>query len=389
MGQLKIGTESFNVEIEGPADAPVLMLSNSLGTNLHMWGPQMPELVKHFRVVRYDARGHGHSVASEGPYSIAMLGRDALAIMDELGLDKVNWLGLSMGGMVGQWLLAHAGDRIERAVLANTSSYMPDARPWNARILKVQKDGMASIAQTVCDRWFTPEFQGRDPHAVEGIAAMLRTTPDHGYIAACAAVRDMDLREIVRSANRPVLVIAGTRDPATPAPLGREIADSIPGAQYVEFETAHLSNIEQPEAFTAAVVKFLTAPARTASARRPAAKKATGKKAAVKKAAARKPVAKKAVRKSAVKKAPAKKGPAKKGPAKKGPAKKGPARKAAAKKSVLKKGATKKSAQKKAPAKKAPARKVSAKKAATKKTASKKTAARKAPAHKTTKRGAR
>jgi 3-oxoadipate enol-lactonase len=259
MGQLETATGAFRIEIEGPADAQPLMLSNSLGTNLHMWDPQMPELTQHFRVVRYDSRGHGGSVADAGPYSIASLSRDALAIMDALALPKVNWLGLSLGGMVGQWLLAHAPERIERAVLANTSSAVPDPRPYNTRIVTVQKQGMEAVAQTVVDRWFTPEFQQRAPAAVARITDMLRTTPAAGYVAACAAVRDMDQRETVRLARRPTLVIAGARDPATPAALGREIAASIPGAQYVELEAAHLSNVEQPEAFTAAVLKFLTA----------------------------------------------------------------------------------------------------------------------------------
>ncbi len=258
MGQVKTARGSFQVEIEGPSGAPALMLSNSLGTNLHMWDPQMPELTRRFKTLRYDSRGHGGSVADAGPYSIASLGRDALAIMDALDLDKVNWLGLSLGGMVGQWLLAHAPERIDRAVLANTSSHSPDSRPYNTRVVAVQKTGMASVAQTVADRWFTPEFQQRDPAAVARIKDMLLSTPPQGYIAACAAVRDMDQRETVRRANRPTLVIAGSRDPATPPQLGRDIAASIPGAKYVELEAAHLSNVEQPEAFTAAVLQFLT-----------------------------------------------------------------------------------------------------------------------------------
>jgi 3-oxoadipate enol-lactonase len=377
MGQLKIGSESFNVEIEGPDDAPVLMLSNSLGTDLHMWEPQMTELTKRFRVVRYDSRGHGQSVADEGPYSIAMLGRDALAIMDALDLHQVNWLGLSMGGMVGQWLLANAPKRIMRAVLANTSSYMPDSRPWNTRILTVQKEGMGAIAQTVVDRWFTPEFQGRDPAAVERIATMLRHVPPQGYVAACAAVRDMDLRETIRTADKPVLVIAGTRDPATPAPLGREIAASIRGAAYVEFDTAHLSNIERPEEFTAAVVKFLTAPIRVPAApRKAAAKKAAPKKAPVKRA----PSKKAPVKEAAAKKAAASKGSAKKAATKKAVAKKSPARKAAAKKAMTKKVATRKPVAKKAAAKKTTAQKTALKKAPAKKTAIKKAASKKAVA---------
>lgn len=259
MAMVKTATGTFRVEIEGPADAPALMLSNSLGTNLHMWDPQMPELTKRFRTVRYDSRGHGGSVADDGPYSIASLSADALSIMDALDLDTVNWLGLSLGGMVGQWLLAHAPQRIGRAVLANTSSHIPDPRAYNSRIVIVRHQGMAAVTQAVVDRWFTPEFQQRDPAAVERIAVMLRTTPPQGYAAACAAVRDMDQRETVRAARRPTLVIAGSRDPATPAVLGQGIAASIPGSHYVELEAAHLSNVERPEEFTAAVLRFLTA----------------------------------------------------------------------------------------------------------------------------------
>jgi 3-oxoadipate enol-lactonase len=305
MAHLTTRTGQFRVEIEGPATAPVLMLSNSLGTNVHMWDAQMHALTKKFCVVRYDSRGHGGSVANEGPYSIAMLGQDALAIMDALELTSVHWLGLSMGGMVGQWLLAHAPQRITRAVLANTSSYMPDARPWNTRIVNVQKNGMASITGGVIERWFTPEFQGVDPDAVQRIADMLVTTPAQGYIAACAAVRDMDQRETVRHAQAPVLVIAGTRDPATPPKLGMELASLIEGAQYVELDAAHLSNVEMPEAFARAVLQFLNAPVKKKAApkkkKKAAAKKATKKPAekAAKKTA--KKAAKNAVKKTAKK----------------------------------------------------------------------------------------
>jgi len=317
MAHLTTRTGQFRVEIEGPAAAPVLMLSNSLGTNLHMWDAQMYALTKKFRVLRYDSRGHGGSVANEGPYSIAMLGQDALAIMDALELKSVYWLGLSMGGMVGQWLLAHAPERIIRAVLANTSSYMPDSRPWNTRIVNVQKNGMASITGGVIERWFTPEFQGADPQAVQRIADMLVETPAQGYIAACAAVRDMDQRETVRRAQAPVLVIAGTRDPATPPKLGMELASLIDGAKYVELDAAHLSNVEMPEAFSRAVLQFLTKSAKvkkaTPAKKKPAAKKAAKKPA--KKAAkkATKKTAKKAVKKAAKKvaKKAAKKAPKK------------------------------------------------------------------------------
>ena len=296
MGQLKTATGNFRIEIEGPEGAPALMLSNSLGTDLHMWDPQIPALTRKFRVIRYDSRGHGGSIAEPGPYSIAMLGQDALAIMDALALPKTHWLGLSLGGMVGQWLLAHAPERLGRVVLANTSSFMPDARPWNARIVNVQKNGMASVTGAVIERWFTPEFQSHNPAAVERIADMLRLTPTQGYIAACAAVRDMDQRETIRRANNPTLIIAGTRDPATPPSLCKNIVEAIADSQYVEFDTAHLSNLEEPEAFTSAVMTFLFAKADKKSA----AKKAPAKKKpAKKKRAAKKPAGKTKVKKAA------------------------------------------------------------------------------------------
>lgn len=301
MGHLKTATGNFRIEIEGPEGAPALMLSNSLGTDLHMWDPQIPALARKFRVIRYDSRGHGGSIAEPGPYSIAMLGQDALAIMDALALPKTHWLGLSLGGMVGQWLLAHAPARLGRVVLANTSSFMPDARPWNTRIVNVQKNGMASVTGAVIERWFTPEFQSRNPAAVERIADMLRLTPTQGYIAACAAVRDMDQRETIRRANNPTLVIAGTRDPATPPSLCKNIVEAIADAQYVEFDTAHLSNIEEPEAFTSAVITFLFAKAakKSAAKKAPAKKAPAKKKTAKKKRAAKKPAGKTKVKKAA------------------------------------------------------------------------------------------
>ncbi len=329
MPQVKVGEDLFHVELDGRPDAPVLMLSNSLGTNLAMWDPQMPELKKHFHVVRYDSRGHGQSAAPDGPYSIARLGLDALAIMDDLGLERVHWLGLSKGGMVGQWLLTNHPERIDRAVLANTAAQAGSADVWNDRIRTVNASGMEAIAHGVIDRWFTKDFQSKDPAAVEKILAMLHTTPPQGYVACCSGIRDMDQRESIRDIERPVLVIVGTQDPATPPEAGELIADRIAGAELVALEAAHLSNIEQPDAFTRAVVEFLTRrdarPMRLAAAK--AAKKASkkaAKKKAPKKAAkkASKKVAKHAVKKAAKKasKKASKKAPKK---ASKKPVKKG------------------------------------------------------------------
>jgi len=257
MPLMQIGSDHFYIEVAGPESAPPLMLSNSLGTTLRMWDDQMAELTKRFHVIRYDSRGHGASIADDTPISIARLGHDALAILDKLGIEKTHWLGLSKGGMVGQWLLANAPHRLRRVVLANTGARMGPPNNWNGRIRTVRSKGMAAITQAVVDRWFTPEFQAASPEAVARVAALIGGTPAIGYANCCAAIRDMDQREAIRSATNPVLVIVGTQDPATPPEAGELIRDAIPGARLVALEAAHLSNIEQPQAFTRAVLEFL------------------------------------------------------------------------------------------------------------------------------------
>jgi len=246
-------------EIGGREDAPVLVLSNSLGTDLGMWTPQMPALLGHFRVLRHDARGHGQSSVPPGPYTIPQLGADVLALMDHLGIDRAHFCGLSMGGMIGMWLGAHHGDRINRLALCNTAAKIGTAETWNARIDKVNADGMASITGVVLDRWFTRGFQERSPEQVDIVRAMLLRTDPAGYNASCAAVRDMDQRGELAGITVPTLVIAGTHDLSTPAADGKLVADKIAGARYAELDAAHLSNWEQPEEFTHQLVDFLTA----------------------------------------------------------------------------------------------------------------------------------
>ncbi|MFV3128963.1 3-oxoadipate enol-lactonase [Niveispirillum sp. KHB5.9] len=242
---------------DGHEGAPVLLLSNSLGTDLDMWAPQMPVLSQHFRVLRYDSRGHGASDAPAGPYSIEQLGRDVLGLIDALGLGKVRFAGLSKGGMVGQWLGAHAPDRLSHLVLCNTAAEMAPKAPWDARIALVRAQGVASIVDAVVERWFTEPFRMAHPEAIAPIAAMLRATSTEGYAACCAAVRDMDQRALLPRIPLPTLVIGGTRDPATPIAKSHELVNGIPGATLVELDAAHLSNVEQADAFTAALLTFL------------------------------------------------------------------------------------------------------------------------------------
>ncbi len=257
--ELSIGGETFHVLDEGGADKAVVMLSNPLGGTLRFWDPQMAALLAHFRVVRYDSRGHGASAAPEGPYTIAQLGGDALAILYALAIEKAHWLGLSMGSMTGQWLLAHAGNRFGRAVLASTAAQIPTAEMWNARISTVEEAGMGAIAVSAAGRWFTQGFRDTHPEKVDPIMEMVRKTPPRGYVAGCAALRDMDLREPIKTIKNSVLVIAGRHDPGTTPGMNALVANSIEGAQLITLDASHMSNIEDAANFTKAVVDFLTA----------------------------------------------------------------------------------------------------------------------------------
>jgi 3-oxoadipate enol-lactonase len=249
----------IHVEVEGPEGAPVLMLSNSLGTTLQMWDPQVPSFTQHFRLVRYDRRGHGGSGCPKGPYSMERLGRDVLAVLDHLGIEKTNWCGLSMGGMVGQWLGANAPERIERLVLTNTSSYFPDKTAWNDRLKLVREKGVPAFAAPNMERWFTKGFRERAPDRVAWLQEMFAKTPLEGYIACGKAVRDMDQRDLLPKIKAPTLVVAGKHDPATPPEANEYIKNHIPGAQFATLDAAHISNVEQPEAYAKTVLGFLRA----------------------------------------------------------------------------------------------------------------------------------
>src|SRR3954452_1970594 len=258
MPMIDVAGTPINVEIEGAQNAPVLMLSNSLGTDIHMWDEQMPAFLKQFRVVRYDRRGHGKSGVSKGPYSMELLGRDVLAILDHFSIKKINWCGLSMGGMVGQWLGANAPDRIEKLILSNNTAYYADKQPWNDRIKYVREHGLAAIVGPNMERWFTKEFRERCPRAIERMTERFLSTPLEGYIACGEAVRDMDHRDLLPKISVPTLVIAGRQDPATPPDHGKYIADHIPGAEFVVLDGAHIANVEQPQVYADTVLRFLS-----------------------------------------------------------------------------------------------------------------------------------
>jgi 3-oxoadipate enol-lactonase len=247
----------INVEIEGRSDAQPLMLSNSLGTNLHMWDDQAAALSKHFRVIRYDQRGHGKSGAPEGPYSIERLGRDVIAVMNALDIKTTHFCGLSMGGMTAMWLARHAPARFDKLVLSNTApkSQTPDS--WNTRIRTVLNKGIGAIADTVLGIWFTKDFRERSPDTIKRMREMMVANDPKGYCGCCAAIRDMDQRWYVSDIKLPTLIIAGKQDNATPLSASEFMVSRIAGAKLIALDAGHIANVEQTSAYTAALEKFL------------------------------------------------------------------------------------------------------------------------------------
>jgi len=248
---------SLHVRLDGPRDAPALIFSNSLGADFTMWDAQVDVFARHFQIIRYDVRGHGKSSCPPGPYSIAILARDALRILDTLGIGQAHWVGCSMGGMVGMHLLTHHRARIGRAVLGNTAAFMgPPATDWNARIRMAHAKGMAPIAEAMKLRWFTKEFNRVNPAEVTRITDQVRRADPAGYAACGGAIRDMDQRWAIRTITNPVLVVIGAEDPATSPAMGEILVRNIPGAKRAVIPAAHISNCEAPGPYNAALAEF-------------------------------------------------------------------------------------------------------------------------------------
>ena len=243
--------------IDGPTSGRPLLLANSLGTTMDMWAAQTAVLANTFKVVRYDARGHGQSGVPAGSYSLDRLGCDALELLDSLDIGQASFCGVSMGGMIGQWLGVRAPDRLDRLILANTSPFMGPMSGWDARIASVLKDGMGSIVASVVERWFTPDFRKTEESRVVPLRDMLLRTDAAGYTGCCAAIRDMDMRRVLGTISTPTLIIGGSEDPATPPEHSHHLADGIAGARLIMLPAAHLSNVEQPSRFTDAMLDFI------------------------------------------------------------------------------------------------------------------------------------
>ena len=244
--------------LEGRSDLPALVLSHSLGCDHGMWAPQIPDLLQHFQVLRYDTRGHGASAVPADDCTLDQLGKDALGLADKHDLANFAFCGLSMGGAVGQWLAIHAPQRLTALVLANTSPKFGTPDTWNARRKAVQEGGMQAIVDAVMQRFFSPDKQ--ESAWAQSTRAVLLGTDPQGYAACCAALRDADTRASLSTISVRTVVIGSDKDPSTPWEAhGAILARDIPGAKSVRFQTAHLSNLEQPRAFTTAVLDFLLA----------------------------------------------------------------------------------------------------------------------------------
>ncbi|QIN78557.1 3-oxoadipate enol-lactonase [Rubrobacter marinus] len=251
-------TVELNHVIEGPEDAPVLVLANSLGTTLDMWDPQVPALRERFRLVRYDHRGQGASPVPPGPYGMDDLGRDVLALMDRLGVERFSFAGLSIGGMVGMWLGSAAPERVERLVLLCTAARFDPPDAWEARAKAVRAGGVDAVSDAVLERWFTPALREERPDVLGWAGRMLRNSPPEGYAACCEAIRDADLGPGLGDIAAPTLVVAGTDDPAAPVEEAETIRDGIPGARLAVIErAAHIANVERPEEVTAGILDHL------------------------------------------------------------------------------------------------------------------------------------
>lgn len=259
--KIELPGRALNVDVAGDDGKPALLLLNSLGATLEMWAPQMAALAKAFRVIRMDMRGHGQSSAPPGPYTVADLAADAMGVLDALKIPRAHVCGLSLGGMTAIWLAAHAGARVDRLVIANSAFAIPTTDMWNTRIKTVETGGIAAIADAVMGRWLSAEFRAAQPETTARMKAMMLVHDSRGYVACCAAVRDAALAGDGRRISAPTLVIAGSRDESTPVASAEAMVAAITGAKLAVLDAAHISNVEKPAEFSAALIEFLTAPA--------------------------------------------------------------------------------------------------------------------------------
>ncbi|MFZ0725949.1 MAG: 3-oxoadipate enol-lactonase [Desulfobacterales bacterium] len=251
---------TINVAISGNASGPVVMLSHALATTLDLWWPQLAALEPHFRLLRYDTRGHGASDAPAGAYSLEQMANDAVAVMDALAIETVHWVGISMGGMIGQALALNHAERLRSLVLCDTAAVVaPEAQPlWRQRIEKARAAGMAALAEETLQRWFTPPYLAENPPEVGRIREMILTTPVAGFRGCSEAIRRLDYIDRLGEIRLPTLIVVGEQDPGTPVASSEAIHRRIAGSRLeIIPSAAHLCNVEQPQAFNRTLLEFL------------------------------------------------------------------------------------------------------------------------------------
>lgn len=245
--------------VEGPVDAPALVLSPSLGSTLAMWDPQLPELLEHVRVVRYDPRGHGRSPVPPGPYEIRDLADDVIGLLDRLDIETAHYCGLSLGGMTGLVLASAYPERLDRLALACTTAWTGSPEAWQERAGIVTREGVGAVADAVVARWLTPAYAAARPELVQQLRGMLVATPAEGYVACCGAIERMDLRDSLPGITVPTLVISAQDDLSIPPEHQQRLAQGIPGARLATLApAAHLANLEQPGAFGRLLIEHFT-----------------------------------------------------------------------------------------------------------------------------------
>lgn len=257
MPKLTLDGEVFAYTLDGPEDAPVVMLSNSLGTTMAMWDSQADFFRQQYRVLRYDTRGHGQSACSAAPYSLQQLGTDVLCLLDALKIQRVHFCGISMGGLIGQWMGIYAAQRLDKLVIANSAAKIGTAEGWHARVRQITDTGMDAVAVGAAGRWFTPGFIAQSPQLVQQYVTQLRACPPQGYTGCCMALADADLRTDIASIKAPTLVITGLYDSVTTCADARFMQGAIGSARYAELAASHLSSVEIPNDFNRIVQEFL------------------------------------------------------------------------------------------------------------------------------------
>lgn len=247
---------NIHYRFDGPENAPVLVLSNSLGTTLSMWDAQIPALTEHFRVLRYDTHGHGQTT-KHGKVTLSQLGEDVITLLDHLNIAQAYFCGISMGGLTGLWLARFAPERFKAIAVANTAAKIGDQAGWLSRARTVRSEGMGVVAAGAAERWFTPHFRQHQPAVVEPLCHQLANASAEGYAECCDALAAADLRADIAAISLPLLIIAGVHDPVTTIADADYLQQQISGAFMVELQASHLSNIEDSDEFSAALIAFL------------------------------------------------------------------------------------------------------------------------------------